>query len=53
MDRVMAENSDDVLLRRARRGDADAFAALFDRHAQRIFGFQSSDAEATNGRTTE
>jgi RNA polymerase sigma factor (sigma-70 family) len=35
----MAEISDDVLLRRARRGDADAFAALFDRHGRRIFGF--------------
>jgi RNA polymerase sigma factor (sigma-70 family) len=35
----MTEVSDDVLLRRAGRGDADAFAALFDRHARRVFGY--------------
>jgi RNA polymerase sigma factor (sigma-70 family) len=37
--RVMAKTSDDVLWRRTCRGDRDAFAELFDRHARRVFGF--------------
>jgi RNA polymerase sigma factor (sigma-70 family) len=33
------EASDDVLWRRISRGDANAFAELFDRHVRRIYGF--------------
>lgn len=35
----MGETSDDVLWRRTTRGDPDAFAELFDRHARRVYGF--------------
>jgi RNA polymerase sigma-70 factor (ECF subfamily) len=35
----MAITSDDVLWRLTARGDRDAFAELFDRHALRIYGF--------------
>jgi RNA polymerase sigma-70 factor, ECF subfamily len=36
---VMDDASDDVLWRRTARGNRDAFAELFDRHARRIYGF--------------
>jgi RNA polymerase sigma factor (sigma-70 family) len=36
---VMRDTSDDVLWRRTVRGDRDAFAEIFDRHARRIYGF--------------
>jgi RNA polymerase sigma factor (sigma-70 family) len=39
MYRVMEKASDDVLWRRTARGDRDAFAELFDRHARRVYGF--------------
>jgi RNA polymerase sigma-70 factor, ECF subfamily len=35
----MDEASDDVLWRRTSHDDRDAFGELFDRHAQRVFGF--------------
>lgn len=35
----MDKPSDDALWRRTCRGDKDAFAELFDRHARRVFGF--------------
>jgi RNA polymerase sigma-70 factor (ECF subfamily) len=35
----MEKTSDDVLWRRTARGDRDAFAELFDRHARRVYGF--------------
>jgi RNA polymerase sigma-70 factor (ECF subfamily) len=35
----MEKTSDDVLWRRASRGDSDVFARLFDRHARRVYGF--------------
>jgi RNA polymerase sigma factor (sigma-70 family) len=35
----MEKTSDDVLWRRASRGDSDAFGELFDRHARRVYGF--------------
>jgi RNA polymerase sigma factor (sigma-70 family) len=34
----MGKTSDDVLWRRTARGDRDAFAELFDRHARRVYG---------------
>lgn len=35
----MGPTSDDMLWRQTARGDRDAFAELFDRHARRVYGF--------------